>query len=166
MFIKIAAQMLLGAGAVFHATLIGREQFAALPGFGVRLPDLDRKSAQVDPRDLGRIDLLIGQITLADLPGAMAFEDIDPAADGLQTLGDREAVGAGFEDENVLAGGVPRRPGAKGGQGLARDALGNAGAQRIAPLEDRRGEGVGMDVEADGAAGGAECRRRIDGLLR
>ena len=38
--------------------------------------------------------------------------------------------------------------------------MADAGVQRIAPLEDRRGKGVGMEVEADRAAGGAEGRRR------
>ena len=82
----------------------------------------------------------------------MAFQDEDLAAERGEAFGDGEAVGAGFEDEEVLRGGVPGGPGAERLQRLPGDAVDDAGAQRIAPLEDGGGEGVGVDVEADGAA--------------
>jgi hypothetical protein len=152
MFVKIAAQVLLGAGAVFDATLISREQLAALAGLGVGLPDFDGEAAEIDPRDLGRVDFVVGQIAFPDLPGTVALEDEHLAAEGREAFGDGEAIRAGFEDENVFGGGVPRGPRAEGFQGLARDAVEDARAQRIAPLEDGGGEGVRVDVEADGAA--------------
>ena len=39
-FIKIAAQVLLGASAFLHTTLISAQQLAPLPGLGVGLPTL------------------------------------------------------------------------------------------------------------------------------
>jgi len=48
---------------------------------------------------------------------------------------------------------------------LLGDAVGHTGFERFAPLEDGGGKRVGMNVEADGAALGAEDRRCIGGLL-
>ncbi len=96
----------------------------------------------------------------------MALEDHSLAAEGAQALGHGEAVGAGFQDEDILAGGVTGSPRAERFQRLARDALSDARTERIASLQDGGREGIGVDVEADGAARGAECRRGgIGGLL-
>ncbi len=164
MFIKIAAQVLLGAGAFLHTPLIGAEQLAPLPGLGVRLPDFDRQAAQVDPRDLGGIELVIGQVALADLPGAVALQDDHLPAQGAQPFGDREGVRTRLDQEDVVRSGVPRGPDAEGGQGLPRHAVHDAGAQRIAPLQDGGGEAVRMDVQTHGAAWPAEGGWRIGGL--
>jgi hypothetical protein len=122
------------------------------------------KAAEVDARELGRIDFVIGEVTLPNLPGAMTLEDIDLTTDPLQPLGDREAIGARFEDEQILGGGMSHRPGAERLERLAGDALRDARTEGIASLEDRGGEGVRMDVQANGAAAGAERWRGISGL--
>jgi len=95
----------------------------------------------------------------------MTLEDIDLAADPLQPFGDCEAIGARFEDEQILAPGMARGPRAQAFQRLAGNALRDARLERIASVEDRGGEGIRMDVEADGAAARAECRGWIGGLL-
>jgi hypothetical protein len=164
-FVEEAAQVLLGAGAVLGASLVGAQEFAPLPGVGVGLPDLDGQSAEVDAGDLDGIDAVIGEVALANLAGAVAFEDEDLAAEGLEPFADGEGVGAGFDDEDIGRGGVAGGPGAERFQGLFGDAVGDAGLERIAALEDGGGEGVGMDVEADGAAFRAELWRGIGGLL-
>ena len=46
--------MLLGAGAVFDATLIGAEQLAPLAGLRVGRPDFDAQAAEADARSTGR----------------------------------------------------------------------------------------------------------------
>ena len=89
----------------------------------------------------------------------MTLEDVDLTTDGLQALGDREAIGACFEDQQILARGVPRRPRAERLQRLAGDALRDARLERIAPLKDRRGEGVRMEWHLNkGSLGSIQAR--------
>src|SRR5882724_2563651 len=111
--------MLLRPRALLHATLVGRKQFPPLARLGIRRPDLDRETAQIDPCDLRRVELVIGQIAFADLPRAMTLEDDDLATDRLESLGDRESVGAGFDDQDVRARRVTLRPGDERLQRLA-----------------------------------------------
>jgi len=48
---------------------------------------------------------------------------------------------------------------------MARDVVHDASAERIAPLEDSGSEGIGMDVQADRPAFGAERWLRSGGLI-
>jgi hypothetical protein len=150
--------VLLGAGAFLDATLISREQFAALAGFRIRRPDGDGQAAEIDAGDLGRIKLVIGQVTLADLPGPMALEDDHLPADGSQPFGHGEGIGAGLDEQHVFGGGVASCPGAERLQRLAGDAVGHAGLERVAPAQDGGGKGIGVDVQPNRAALWAEGR--------
>ena len=146
-------------------TNTGRVWFGASPGSLSSIANETGSATDHEVRLTG-LDLVTREITLPDLLRAMAFHDIDLATDGLQAFGDAGAIGAGLEDEDILGGGVPRRPGHERVKGLAGDAVADAGVQRIAPREDRGGEAVGMDVQADGPAFGAERRGRWIGGLR
>jgi hypothetical protein len=110
-------------------------------------------------------DFVIGQVALADLTSPMAFEDEDLAADGRKSFGDGERVGAGFNDQHVVLGRMARCPGTQPIEGLASHAVDDASFERIAPMEDRGRKRIGMNVEADHPAVGAERWRSIDGLL-
>jgi len=109
-FVEEAAQVLLGAGAVLNATLVGAQQLAALAGLGVGLPDLDGQSAEVDLSDLDGIDPIVGQVALADLAGAVTFKDVDLAAERLEAFRHGKGVRAGFDDEDIFRLGMAGRP--------------------------------------------------------
>ena len=97
-------ETVFGAGGIFDAVAVGKEEFPTSGGFFVGSPDDTSQTAHIDPGDLNGIDFVGGTVGFSDLADGLAFQnDGDATATG-QALNDREGVAASFEGNDVVGG--------------------------------------------------------------
>ena len=128
------------------------EEFAALAGEGVWLPDAGGVSLEIDQGDAGGGELVVVGVGFGVFADVAAFHDDGAQAEVLETTTDFETVGAGFHEEEVVAGKFACGPGEKFPQRHVGVAGEFDGIVRGGATENGGGEGVWMAVEADDLA--------------
>ena len=147
--VEVGPQRVAGRRVVGDGFAIGVEQFAALAALLVGHPHARSIAGQIDQRDARGSHFVVVGVGLGVLADVAALQHHRAQAQGVQPRAELEAVGTGFQQEEILRPELLCRPSEQGLEAEVFPAANFAGVVRGLAHEDRCGEGVRMAVQAD-----------------
>jgi hypothetical protein len=147
--VEKAPQRVAGRGAVGDRFAIGMEQLTALAALLVGHPHARGVAGQIDQRDARGSHFVVVGVALGVLANVAALQNHRAQAQGVQPRAELEAVGTGFQHEEILRPELLCRPLEQALEAEVFPAANFAGVVRGLAHQHRCSECVRVAVQAD-----------------
>ena len=147
--VEEGSQRVAGRGVVGNGFAVEMQEFTSLAACLIGHPHTRGVAGQIDQRDArGRHFVVVG-VGLGVLANMAALQNHRAQAQRVQSRAELEAVGAGFQHEEILRPELLCRPLEQGWEAEILSAANFAGIVRGLAHENRCGKGVRMAVQGD-----------------